>query len=580
MFSSGVMSMGSWFSSDTKEEKKIIETVSDKKIDSQRGDLLLDISDIEQSRMIINEPRFIGGDSPRKVSILKLAIDELVSSDNYKIILSKDKVLGKVKYAHFSIFMDAYFVHWGENSGYNLNFYIKDGANSKILRKVSKSLVPERRLLYESQVLLYRLIYSEDFVLTSERKKKLSLLKKKIVKVDSLPLDIKKIDDFKVELKKRRKISKINPIKNEENERSKKRKKKDRIRVPIVTPVILPPGSSLKSPEVSTEDEEAEDQETPSFISKSKNKKQDEEIDTPEIKKSDVARTKDEDILTPEEISAKLNKSLSKEILAIEEQLDQEEDNDIKEAEKVEKENKSKKRSKTVKSNIDAKDLKKIDELGSLFGVKFRKSYSVGVGVLVETIESTDIISVTNNFKHFSVNAIGDIKFIEKNPTELKLNIKLTKTFDSGEFNIPGITHIGFLYLKRYGNSLVRPILGFDYETQTFVNLSYQGEGLQVNQNSLFWYKVGLLIDFKLLSKTIALGGALSKIWIGTTDYIGQGNSLTIDGNKIEAFFSTQIWKETQLTYSIASERMTSPGLRNLVNVHTSSQFSFIYPIK
>jgi len=96
----------------------------------------------------------------------------------------------------------------------------------------------------------------------------------------------------------------------------------------------------------------------------------------------------------------------------------------------------------------------------------------------------------------------------------------------------------------------------------------------------LFWYKVGLLVDFEILSKTIKFGSALSKIWIGTTDYIGQGNSLTIDGNKIEAFFSMQIWKETQLTYSIASERMTSPGLRNLVNVHTSSHFSFIYPIK
>ncbi|MBT6325652.1 MAG: hypothetical protein HOJ35_06760 [Bdellovibrionales bacterium] len=568
--------MGSWFSSDIKEENKVAKIKDTPS--AKDGDVLLEISDIEQSRMIINEPSFKGGASPRKVSMLKLAIDEVVTSDNYKIILSKDKALGKVKYAHFSIFMDADFIHWGENPGYNLNFYIKDGANGKTLRKVSQRLVLERRLLYESQILLYRLIYGENFVLTSEREKKLAVLKKKIAKVDALPLDIEKIDEFKVELKKRRKISKLDNIKDEEKKSIKK--KKLRIKIPISPPLILPPGSSLKAQEASTVDEEVEEQETPGFISKSKNKKQDEQVQKPDIKKADVSKTKSEEMLTPEAISAKLNKSLSKEILAIEEQEEQEEDDELKEAEKEEDKSKSKRKGKIVKSNIDAKDLKKIDELGSLFGVKFRKSYSVGLGVLVETIDSTDIISVTNNFKHFSVNAIGDIKFIEKNPTELKLNLKLTKTFDSGEFEIPGITQLGFLYLKRYGNSFIRPILGFDYETQTFVNLSYQGEGLQVNQNSLFWYKVGLLVDFEILSKTIKFGSALSKIWIGTTDYIGQGNSLTIDGNKIEAFFSMQIWKETQLTYSIASERMTSPGLRNLVNVHTSSHFSFIYPIK
>ena len=202
--------------------------------------------------------------------------------------------------------------------------------------------------------------------------------------------------------------------------------------------------------------------------------------------------------------------------------------------------------------------------------------YSLGINFMVDKIESSDRIKITNNFKQIGLYIHAD-KFMSGDSREkISGNFVYATPIDFDEsFTLPSSMKAMVGYHKAFSDNILG-VLALEYEKQFFVNVARTGESLQAWSNTLIWYNLGLDLEFSVFSNRLGLSAYFSKPFIGNTNY-GGDDTRTMDGSRVYGKIDIGIYKTVSLKAEVIWSEMTSQGISQLKNTHLTSATYLVY---
>ena len=202
--------------------------------------------------------------------------------------------------------------------------------------------------------------------------------------------------------------------------------------------------------------------------------------------------------------------------------------------------------------------------------------YSLGINFMVDKIESSDRIKITNNFKQIGLYLHAD-KFLKGGSREkVSSNFIFATPFDFDEsYSLPSSMKASLGYHKAFSDNILG-VLALEYERQFFVNVAKTGESLQAWSNTLIWYNLGLDLEFGFFGKRLGLSAYFSKPFIGNTNYGGE-DTRTMDGSRVYGKIDVGVYKTVSLKAEVIWSEMTSQGISQLKNTHLTSATYLVY---
>jgi len=533
-------------------------------------------SEVEKTKayIAIKGPTFKGLMKFPREEILKIAIDEIMKTQKFEFIFSSPKNFREATYLYFELHLDGEGVKWGDGKhGLNLHFYLFNTKTGKLVTKVSRERVENKRLLFTVRHMLLELFFGKEVAKKKANKinEKGEVQEEKKEEKNPQPIPAK-APHKEAAPKDKKKDNKEEPEKEKlkkpgvKIETKKLEKKKAKLQYPTPKIPKLPNDEEKNPPPEDASDEDS------SPASKS-------EEDTAAIPPKPVKEERLPKIPpSADELSEEINKEISNFVArAKKNKIKLGEDPGAKEEKKDEKKDK--------KEEGESGDLDLLPQavqpksIAGGPGRKALKSYSLAFDVIVQQVNSRDLISVTNTFTYLGINATASMQFDPASLDKLHFNFRYTQTVEAGDYEVPGMKQLGINYQKYIFNLPVTPIIGLEYETQSFVNLNTAGGGLKVNENKIIWYRGALELNFGLWRREFFLSGALAKSFAGSTNYGGNGKSVTIDGTKAEFSLRFEMFKKLFLQMTTSTARMQSQGIQNLVNEQTTTYVGLVYPI-
>ncbi|MBI2521478.1 MAG: hypothetical protein HYV97_13755 [Bdellovibrio sp.] len=541
-------------------------------------------SDIQRAYIAVKGPEFETKQSYPRSEIIKVAMDEIIRTQKFELVFSSTQAFRDANYIFFELHLRGKEVHWGDGQkGFDLDYFLFNGKSGKLVTESHRERVFDRHLQYTTRVMLYEVFYGKELA-----QKKASEREKQPNTESGSEKDEGK-DQANTQKKTREKPPETDPSKKSEDELEKKiktpkvpssspiPKKPPEIEIPVKkTPPENPPNKEegedggkdgAKKPERNSKP----DLKPPKGAEKSAPPPQDEE---PKLGHESEKPEPNDDLAESiqKELEAHI-RLLKKKKKTLEDEINEEE----KKAEVVKRD----------KDNMDADDIpfQLTAQAPTPSGnpnrttSKIDKTYTMGFDVLVQQVTSTDLITVNNTFTHIGFNGTAALRFDPKSSNALKINLRLTQVVESGEYSVPGMKQFGLGYMLGIPVLNFYPYGGFEYETQSFVNLNTQGAGLEVNENKLLWYKGIGELRFHIGWRIFSLKGGMARTFAGSTDYGGNGKTVNIDGSRVEGGIGIELWRGAFLELITQQARMQSQGLSKLVNEQTTSYASVVMPL-
>ncbi|OFZ14264.1 MAG: hypothetical protein A2X86_05295 [Bdellovibrionales bacterium GWA2_49_15] len=543
-------------------------------------------SDPQLAYIAVKGPEFTTKQSYPRSEILKVAMDEIIRTQRFELVFSSTQAFRDANYLFFELHLRGKEVRWGDGQkGFDLDYFLFNGKTGKLVTESHRERVFERHLQYTTRVMLYEVFYGKELA------QKKAAEREKQPKTESEQPKKEENKDRDAGNKKgpKEKPQENDPSKKPEDEFEKKIKKP---KTPTANPALpkTPPEIEIPIKKQAPKKGPPEDREEPEESGKPKAEsnakpatKPPKDTEKSEPKPPDKEEEPQLSPVEKPESNDRLAESIQEEIEAHIKRLKKKKktlEDEIKEEEKKDD-------PKKPKENIaeDAIPFQLTAQAADPGGNPNRttsridKTYTMGFDVLVQQVTSTDLITVNNTFTHIGFNGTAALRFDPKSPNAMKINLRLTQVVKSGEYSVPGMKQFGLGYMLGIPALHFYPYAGFEYETQSFVNLNTQGGGLEVNENQLLWYKGNGEIRLHLGWRIIALKGGMARTFAGSTNYGGNGKTVNIDGSRVEAGIGIELWQGAFLEFVTQQARMQSQGLSNLVNEQTTSYASVVMPL-
>ncbi len=497
------------------------------------------VQQIKKINIFIKNPNFKGKDTSLRVDILKVAIDEIIKTQKYELIFTHNDSWRDANVNFVELIMEGQSSKWGKNlTGYNLQFYLVNGKNGKVMVQANRDHVEDRRLVFMARSLIYELFYGKEL---KDSKEKDAAIKSP---------------------NKEESQGKKGDLNNEKSQ--EKIKNEDQIKEAAPIPEdagmkIIPPKNAASSQRSKVEY---------NFTPPIKPKINPED---PEKEKKSARPEKK----TAEELSVEINEGLAKVIKSIKKEIEEKKQREAKGNPAKENEN----------ASGPPEDLtpqtQKSYAAGQGDSDKAKKTFGLNFFGLIQTTESKDLVETTNNIKHVGVGVISKLQLNSKSKDSLNLDLSLTVVIDADkQFKIPGIKKLGIIYEKTFGDFFFHPHFGIEYETQSFINLAEVGAGLKVWGNKLLWYKFGGGFYFSPYSYPLYFVGELGKTFVGTTNYGTDNKARTLDGNKTHFYLGMGTPFGIGMEFHLQVAEMRSQSFTKLTNTETTGYVSMIYHFK
>ncbi len=534
---------------------------------------------IKKVFIYIKSPEFKGRDTPLRADILKIAIDEVMKSEKYELIFTRNETWRDAKIDFVELIMEGQGQVWGKKlQGFNLQFYLVNGKSGKIMVTAKQDRIEDRRLIFTARSMIYQLFYGKELKDPKESSEP---------QPATAPEEVIKDEAVKPEKKQNKEI---NPKETTPKEAAplEEEGKKNRPQKAPVTPAtskvdynFRPPQPPKKKPNEADDDESNKEKSSKENEDVSGNKGADAAPIATAGKNSEELKPepvppKENDNKTPEELSQEINEEIEKIVKQAKKAQA------AKEAEQAEDDKKDDQKKDTPAGIAEAEGLtpqaEKQYKTGGGESEKAKKVYLMRMLGLVQTTESTDLVETTNNIKHVGFGVLARLGMHPKSNDSLNLEFSMTVVVDSSkEFDIPGIKKLSIIYEKTFGDFFFHPHFGLEYETQSFINLAEAGGGLKVWENKLLWYKFGGGFYFKPKSYPLYMVGELGKTFVGTTNYGTDNKARTLDGTKKHFYLGMGTPWGFSLEFHMQVAEMTSQGFTNLSNTETTGYASMLY---
>ena len=570
-----LLSLNAWsMGSKNSSEKKSTQSQSDKSQNQVKQ--VNEKEKTKKSFIIIKGPEFKGKQTFKQVDILKIAIDEIIKTNKFELIFTPPESWREAKVDFIELIMEGKAVKWGKNrEGFNLQFYLVNGKSGKIILKSERNWIPDQRLLFTTRTMLYELFYGKEIARKKAnelavREKAEPEIEAKLEKEEDLPVPTPALEPPETAL----------PPESIPKSHTQLKKKPPRPK-PVVEYQFKRPD---KPPGVPEESEDGALEEKVSALSppakpSEVSAKAAAAKPPPEEKTDSLNKEEKADIKTAEELSEEINKAMDAVIARAkrEKKLEEEGIGDSGEDQKEEEKDQEKAPTDQAPVELTADSPPAAPGKGGEGMQTIKTYYMRAIGMLQE-IQSQDIVSTTNNFKFIGVSIQALLQFDSQSKDNVSLDAMLTIAVDTPEeFDVPGVKKAGVRYQKVFGDFFFRPIVGLEFELQSFVNLAQVGGGLQVWNSNILWYYFGTELVFNIFSKKIYFGGYLAKSFVGSTDYSPDEQSKSMDGAKSHYYFGTETAFDFSLELHYQVSEMSSQGVTRLNNTEASSYAALIY---
>lgn len=156
------------------------------------------LTDIEKQYILLDGPRIDKADKKLLTELRKTVMSILLKDPTYTILLNKDVNLRKSKLQAFRIDIVGNFKKdkSRDKNQYDLQMTLFNEKNGKTVREIYEIRIAERHLFYRIRIMVYELLYGEDYLQKLDKKAR-EKEKKRKSKREKLPKP-----DFKSSLKK------------------------------------------------------------------------------------------------------------------------------------------------------------------------------------------------------------------------------------------------------------------------------------------------------------------------------------------------------------------------------------------
>ncbi len=541
--------------------------------------------DPQLAYIAVKGPDFETKGSYPRAEILKVAMDEIIRTQKFELVFSSTQAFRDANYLFFELHLRGKEVHWGDNQkGFDLDYFLFNGKTGKLVTESHRERVFDRHLQYTTRVMLYEVFYGKEMAQKKAAAKKNPLEAENGTDKDngdekSAEANKKAADKAKADKDPNKKVE----------EKIEKNKKGPSIPAPNIVPpkippeIVIPPKKTKTAKPPQEKEEEGNKDKSSEESSNSGAPKKAGTAAAPTPPKPEDEPEKVAKPEKPEKPEIDLAESIQTEIAAHLAKLKKKKktlEDEIKKEEEQKEDDQKKKEIEGEASKFElVAQAVQPPASPNTQSLKALKTYTMGFDVLVQQVNSTDLITVNNTFTHIGFNGTAAIHFDRKSEDALMIHLRMTQVVDSGQYSVPGMKQLGLGYLLSIPVLRFYPSAGFEYETQAFVNLNTQGGGLAVNENKLLWYKGDAEVRFNMGWRIFALLGGMARTFAGTTTYGGNGKSVNIDGSRVEVGMRLELWRGAFLELLAQKARMQSQGLSKLVNEQTTSYASVVMPL-
>lgn len=212
----------------------------------------------------------------------------------------------------------------------------------------------------------------------------------------------------------------------------------------------------------------------------------------------------------------------------------------------------------------------------------YQKSFSYSVGFEKESIES-NIVFITNEAVDVEIN-IDRVyaKVISKHYDTGKNNYfnfsgMLSKNVGKNEYGVtPKVLISGDYFYDLFEQRFMVGVIG-ELERNGYANLRQRGEGITAISSTMAWIGVGTKYGFTLYDRAFVSSFAFKRTFIANSDIGTNGDSVLIEGSKIQAGIGCKIVGLWGLEINVEKSSFTSVVVSKLENQHFSTSLNLVY---
>ncbi len=226
----------------------------------------------------------------------------------------------------------------------------------------------------------------------------------------------------------------------------------------------------------------------------------------------------------------------------------------------AEKDNKKEDMSDADNEFLQEKDTKQDMEIEKgWLGIDLESRYKLAFFHERKSVNTSDRITTDLNVKTVGVRGYGTLASDDVTGKMFYLDFRLAKSFDEEEFSYPLFKHIEMKYADHMLNLQFIPMISLSWQTHVFANLPVLGKGIKLGVVEAVWLKLAAWKEWKMFNRLFT-----ASLWGGHTlsangEY-GEGEGVALEGMSIGANVGAKVWKKfcIELEYDIVS--LTGPG--------------------